>query len=242
VTANRWLQEGPTLVVAHRGANAYAPENTLASFRLAAEQGADAIEFDVRATADQHLVVIHDASLARTTNRDGEIASLPLEEVRRADAGGRHRSGFRGERVPTLAEVLETARGRLLVDIELKVSGVEAHVAEHLARAGMTSDALVTSFLEDAVSAMRALAAGVAVGLLQQWPDLSRATDLGMDVYLPHVRSLSAELVAVCRAHGLHIIPWTVRSEDEARFALQHGVRALIADDPLLARRMIESG
>jgi glycerophosphoryl diester phosphodiesterase len=239
---NRWLREGPTLVVAHRGANAYAPENTLAAFRLAAEQGADAIEFDVRATADRHLVVIHDASLARTTDSDGDVSTLTLEEIRRADAGARRGQAFRGEPVPTLEEVLGIARGRLFVDIELKVPGVEAGVAEHLARAGMIADALVTSFLEDAVAAMRGLDQDVAVGLLQQWPDLSRAVDLGMHVYLPHVRSLSAELVAACRTHGLQIIPWTVRSEDEARIALQHGIRGLIADDPLLARRMIESG
>ena len=239
---NSWLGAGPTFVVAHRGANAYAPENTLASFRLAAEQGADAIEFDVRATADGHLVVIHDASLERTTDRDGEIGSLTLAEIRRADAGGWRGPAFRGERVPTLEEVLDVARGRLLVDIELKVPRVEARVAEHLARAEMTSDALVTSFLEDAVTAMRTLDAGLAVGLLQQWPDIARAIDLGMQVYLPHVRMLSADLVAFCRTHDLRIIPWTVRSEEEARTALRHSVRGLIADDPLLARRMIESG
>ena len=242
MTANRWLRDGPALVIAHRGANAYAPENTLAAFRLAAEQGAEAIEFDVRATADRHLVVIHDAALARTTDRDGEIASLTLEEVRRADAGVRRGEAFRGQRVPTLAEVLETARGRLLVDLELKAAGVEGLVADHLARAEMTADALVTSFLEDAVTAMRALDSGVAVGLLQQWPDVSRATDLGMDIYLPHVGALSSELVAICRARGLQIIPWTVRSEDEARTVLAHGVRGLVVDDPLLARRIIESG
>lgn len=241
MTANRWLREGPTLVVAHRGANAYAPENTLAAFRLATEQGADAIEFDVRSTADGHLVVIHDASLERTTDRGGEVQALSLEEVRRADAGGRRGPAFRGERVPMLEEVLDTVRGRLLVDIELKVTGIEARVVEQLTRAEMASDALVTSFLEDAVVEIRALDAGVAVGLLQQWPDVSRATDLGVDVYLPHVRALSAELAAVCRARGLQIIPWTVRSEDEARIVLQHGVHGLVADDPLLARRVIES-
>src|SRR3989337_2901933 len=94
--ANAWLREGPPLVIAHRGANAYAPENTLAAFRLAGDQGADAIEFDVRATADGHLVVIHDASLARTTDGEGEIGALTLAEVRRADAAGRGPPAGRG--------------------------------------------------------------------------------------------------------------------------------------------------
>src|SRR3989337_1808807 len=117
--ANAWLREGPPLVIAHRGANAYAPENTLAGFRLAGDQGADAIEFDVRATADGHLVVIHDPSLARTTDGEGEVRDV--------------------------------ARGRLLVDIELKVTAIESQVVEMLARAGMTARALITSFLEDAL-------------------------------------------------------------------------------------------
>ena len=239
--ANAWLREGPPLVVAHRGANAYAPENTLAAFRLAGDQGADAIEFDVRATADGHLVVIHDPSLARTTDGEGEIDALTLDEVRRADAGGRRGAAFRGERVPTLEEVLDVARGRLLVDIELKVTAIESQVVEMLARAGMTARALITSFLEDALIAMRELDRGVALGLLQQWPDTSRVTDLGTDVYLPHVRALSAEMVQFCRTRGVRVIPWTVRSEEDARVALRHGADGLIADDPLLARRMIEN-
>src|SRR3989337_3593200 len=140
--ANAWLREGPPLVIAHRGANAYAPENTLAAFRLAADQGADSIEFDVRATADGHLVVIHDSSLGRTTDGEGEIGALTLEEVRRADAGGRRGAAFRGERVPTLEEVLDVARGRLLVDIELNVTNLDSQVVEMLARAGLTARAL----------------------------------------------------------------------------------------------------
>ena len=237
---NAWLRDGSTLVVAHRGANGHAPENTLAAFRLAADQGADAIEFDVRATADGHLVVIHDASLARTTDGEGEIGALTLEEVRRADAGGRRGAAFLGERVPTLDEVLCAARGRLLVDIELKVTGIETQVVEHLARLEMIPDALVTSFLEEALLATRAVDQGVALGLLQQWPNTARLVDLGTDVYLPPVRALSAAMVQFCRTRGVRVIPWTVRSADEARAALQWGVRALIADDPLLARRAIE--
>ncbi len=237
--ANAWLREGPLLVVAHRGTSARAPENTIAAFRLAAEEGADAIEFDVRATADGQLVVVHDAALSRTTDGQGEIALLTLEQIRRADAGVRRAPVFRGERVPTLAEVLALASGRLLVDIELKVSGIEAQVVEHLVRAEMTTQALVTSFIEDTLAAVRAVGAGVAVGLLQQWPDVSRVADLGVGVYLPSVHTLSSGIVQVCRAKGVRVIPWTVRSEDDARAALRHGVDGLIVDDPLLARRMI---
>jgi len=239
VEGSRWRRPGRPLVVAHRGANAYAPENTLAAFHLAAEQGADAIECDVRATADGHLVVIHDASLDRTTDRRGRIDALTLDEVRRADAGGRRGQTFAGERVPTLEEVLALARGRLLVDIELKVAGVEAQVVEQVARAEMTADALVTSFLEEPLTRVKSAGSGPAVGLLQQWAEPERAVALGVDVYLVHVRALSAQVVRTVRAQGLGIIPWTVRSEDDARAALELGVDGLIADDPVMARRMV---
>lgn len=239
--ANAWLRDGPPLIVAHRGANTQAPENTLAAFQLAADQRADAIEFDVRATADGHLVVIHDSSLGRTTDGEGEIHALTLEEIRRADAGGRRGAAFRGERVPTLEEVLRLARGRLLVDIELKVTGVEAQVLGHLARLEMTADALVTSFLEEALVATRKAESGVAIGLLQQWPDVSRVPELGAEVYLAPVRLLSAEIVQACRARGVRVIPWTVRSEEDAQAALRYGVHGVIADDPLLARKILEN-
>jgi glycerophosphoryl diester phosphodiesterase len=235
-----WRQPGRTLVVAHRGATADAPENTLAAFRLAAEQGADAIEFDVRATSDGHLVIIHDPSLDRTTDRAGQIGALTLEEVRRADAGGRRGQPFVGERVPTLAEVLTVAHGQMLVDIELKVAGVEAQVIAELARAGMIDDALVTSFLEDVLVRVQAADPRPTVGLLQQWLDLERVAALGVEVYLPHVRALSPDVVQFCRGRGVGIIPWTARSEDDARAALALGVDGLIADDPLMVQRLIE--
>lgn len=238
---NAWMHPGRVLIVGHRGAAAHAPENTLAAFRLAAEQGADAIEFDVRATADGHVVVMHDASLGRTTDSDGQISALTLDEVRRADAGVRRGEAFRGERVPTLEEVLLLARGRMLVDIELKVTGVESQVADHLARAEMTPSALVTSFLEEALERMRAADRTVTLGLLQQWPDLARAAALGVDIYLPHIRALSRAVVESCRAHGLGIIPWTARSEDEARAALELGLDGLIADDPLMVRMVLDA-
>lgn len=239
---NAWLRDGPPLVVAHRGSSARAPENTLRAFRLAAEEGADAIEFDVRATADGALVVIHDAALERSTDGAGEIAALTLEAVRAADAGVRRGKAFAGERVPTLGEVLLLARGRLLVDIELKIAGIEARIAEAVRRAGMVEQTLVTSFLEEALAPARQAEPGMAMGLLQQWPDVSRAADLGVDVYLPAVRALSTEEMAFCRSRRLRVVPWTVRTEDDARAALSHGVDGLIADDPLLARRMIERG
>src|SRR5213594_3703990 len=97
---NKWLESTRCLVIAHRGASAAAPESTLAAFRLAAKLGADGIELDVRGTADGQLVVIHDASVDRTTDGSGKIAALTLEQLHRFDAGRKFGPSFRGERIP----------------------------------------------------------------------------------------------------------------------------------------------
>ena len=107
-------------VVAHRGFSAIAPENTLPAFLRAIDAGADMIELDVRLTADHRLVVIHDATLERTTNGRGAVAHQTLDEPRRLDAGAWFGPVFAGAIVPTLDEDLEVCRGRVLANIEVK--------------------------------------------------------------------------------------------------------------------------
>jgi len=227
-----WLTAARCLVIAHRGASAEAPENTLAAFRLAIDRGADGIELDVRASGDGHLVVIHDATVGGATGGTDEISGLTLEAIRRLDAGA-------GQRIPTLAEVLELARGRLLVDIELKISGLEGPVLDLVRAWGMEREVLITSFHEDAVAAVRRLAPEVATGLLQQRPAPERAALLLTPVYLPHIGALSDDLMADCRRLGLRVIPWTIRREEEAKTAARLGVAGMIADDPRLVRSVL---
>src|SRR5512143_1091036 len=118
---NLFLQpRSQPLVIAHRGSAAYAPENTLAAFQLAAEQGADAIELDVDLTRDGHMVIMHDATIDRTTDGHGRVGDLTLEELRRVDAGAWKDAAFQGERVPLLEEVFEAVGQRLLINVEIK--------------------------------------------------------------------------------------------------------------------------
>ena len=107
------------LVIAHRGASAYAPENTLAAFRLAAEQGADAVELDAKLSADGQVVVIHDPTVERTTNGSGEVRQLSLAQIKSLDAGGFLSPQFAGEPIPTLAEVFDAVGHQLLINVEL---------------------------------------------------------------------------------------------------------------------------
>ncbi len=231
-----WLDADRCLVIAHRGASSAAPENTMAAFAIAIDLGADGIELDVRRSREGQLVVIHDASVDRVTGTAGEVASMSLEEIRGLDAGSRFNQRFAGERIPTLREVLSLARGRLLVDIELKVAGIESQVLEAVRGAGMHENVLITSFLEDAVAASIAQGRGIPVGLLKETSDVDRASELGVPVYLPSIRVLSGQIMHECSVRGVRVIPWTVRSEEEARRAVEFGVHGIIADDPTLIR------
>lgn len=112
------------LVIAHRGSSGRAPENTLAAFEMALEQGSDMIECDVRLTKDEEVVVFHDRTLDRTTNGKGPVEERTLEDLKRLDAGSWFSSKFKGERIPTLSEVLRLLHSRAYLNIELKSESI----------------------------------------------------------------------------------------------------------------------
>ena len=113
-----------TLIIGHRGGSAYAPENTLSAFNHALELGADGIELDVTLTRDNVPVVIHDDKVDRTTNGHGLVKDLPLDEIRQLDAGSWFNEKYRGEKIPTLAEVLDQIAPLGIVNIELKTAAL----------------------------------------------------------------------------------------------------------------------
>jgi glycerophosphoryl diester phosphodiesterase len=115
-------------VIAHRGASAYSPENTLTAFRLAYEMGADWFELDCTLTADEQVIVIHDDTVDRTTNGEGEVAEMTLAELKRLDAGSWKDPKFAGEGLPALAESLDLAKGYIGVYIEIKDSGNDSEL------------------------------------------------------------------------------------------------------------------
>jgi len=144
---NPLLEPGRRLVVAHRGASAQAPENTLEAFRLGIEQGADALELDVRLSADGVAVVIHDPTIDRTTNGTGSVAGLTLDALRRADAGG-------GARIPTLRAVLESFPS-IPILLEVKAPEAQAAVATEIDRAGARERVVIASFQHRALEQLR---------------------------------------------------------------------------------------
>lgn len=160
-----------TLIVAHRGASHYAPENTFAAYELAVEQKAEAIELDVHLTADGQLAVIHDETLERTTSGSGSVATMTMDRIRVFDAGARFGAGEfagRGLTVPTLPEVLDWLPEGIGLAVEIKARAavpatVEALAASRVGKAGL---AIAISFDERAIDEAHDLDASVPTGLL----------------------------------------------------------------------------
>src|SRR5579872_5321980 len=173
-------------VIAHRGASGHAPENTMTAFQRAVELGASFIETDLHVTRDGAFVAIHDDTVDRTTNGSGEVQDFTLDELRRADAGMWFDRDFMGERVPTLAEILEFAKQNdVIFYLELKyaaVSGMDHALTAALAKAQSAPRTIVISFDRATLAPLRRIDPAIMVGLLVEDanPDcVQQALDLG---------------------------------------------------------------
>lgn len=229
------------LRVAHRGASGYAPENTLAAFRLALELGTDAVELDLRPTRDAQLVVLHDDTLERTTNGRGRLAERTLAEVKRLDAGSWFAPRFRDERVPHLAEVLELVRGhpvRLLLELKTRGSlGTQwiARAVEEVRRAGMSERVTFLSFDDGALEVVRGTDARVATGWLVSRVPLrvvTRLRALGATALAPRWTSVTPRLVGRLHRAGYPVIVWTVDDPAAMRRLLGLEIDALATNFP----------
>ncbi len=244
------------LILAHRGASAEAPENTMAAFDLALRQGADGIELDVRLSADGVPMVIHDARLDRTTTGVGRVDELSSRELRRLDAGSRFnerhparaKARFRGQRIPLLAEVLAWMKeGGCVAYVELKRnrgrSGIEEKVLKAIQDAGLTDKVVVISFYPPALERMRELDNGIALGLDCTRPLLAirRAESAGARVVLPLGALVTSQFVRRAHAQGLQVAPWGAESPRAWRRLLGLGVDALITNRPAALRHLVES-
>lgn len=237
-------------VIAHRGASAHAPENTLAAFELAVQQGADAVEFDVKLTRDGHVVVLHDQSVDRTTDGSGDLRAFSLAALRELDAGVRFAERFRGERIPTLEEVFETIGRRIAMNVELTnyatpFDALVPSVAALVRRFGLEKQVLFSSFLPHNLRRAKRLLPEVPCGLLT-WAGWmgwwGRTFGYRSGVYQavhPNLRDVNAALVKRFQAAGRRVHVWTVNAEADLRRMFEASVDGVFSDDPALALRLL---
>lgn len=220
-------------IVAHRGASGSAPENTLAAFRRALEIGATALELDVHCTADGQVVVMHDATVERTTDGSGAIAQMTLAQLQKLDAGAWRGAEFAGERVPTLAEVCRLARNRAFLFVEIKAEGIAAAVLDVLAAEKMEGQAILISFSADNIRRAKELRSDVATGLLtMQASDMDRLAALGADALCIHYPAATEELARALHAADRLLNVWTVNDPEEIRRMAKLGADFITTDYP----------
>jgi glycerophosphoryl diester phosphodiesterase len=215
------------LRIGHRGARAYEPENTVRSFRKALEMGVDAVELDVRKTRDNHLVVIHDADVKRTTNGKGLVADLTLKELKEL-------STEKGEKIPTLEEALEFLEGKVKILIELKEEGLEEKVLSTVCAKKVEKNVIITSFLESALKKTRELNKEIPTGLIyaQHKNPIKAALELKANYILPLYRFTHTANVEKAHENGLKVIVWTINTPEEAAEYVTKGVDGIATDKP----------
>lgn len=225
------------LKIGHRGAAAYEPENTLRSFMKAVELGVNAVELDVRKTGDDHLVVIHDAEVDRTTNGRGLVNELTLEEIKQLTTG-------KGERIPTLGEALNFLGDRVRILIELKEGGLEEKVLELLYKTKMKRNVIVVSFHEEVLERMRELDRDVETGLIyvRHENPADTALRLGARYLLPFYRLTNARDVKRAHEMGLKVIVWTINDRAEVLEYAKMNVDGIASDMPDVFECLNEAG
>jgi glycerophosphoryl diester phosphodiesterase len=225
------------LVIAHAACKGHAPENTLAGIRAALDFGVDAIEIDVHCSSDRVPVLMHDATVDRTTNGHGAVAQLTLAQLRTLDAGSRTFHGrFSGERIPTLAETFDLTRRRCLLIVEIKAEGIEREVLDVV---GVSAEsAMLWSFRPEVVARARELAPAIPCALLSPHlmgkPDglFRKALELGQQAVSVHHTSIDSRLVRAAALRGLTVYAWTADEPKEQRRLSDAGVAGIVSNLP----------
>jgi glycerophosphoryl diester phosphodiesterase len=236
-----------TLNVAHRGASALAPENTMAAFEKAVELEADAIELDLHVSRDGELVVIHDQTLDRTTDGQGPVHARSLQALKQLDAGRWFGERFAGQQIPTLAEVLDRFAGKVLLALEVKAGsaffrGIEERVVAVLREHRAISQVAVASFDHHALLRLKELEPHLRTTALL----VGRPVPIPMIAEACKVEAMALECSLVtktegeaCRAAGVQLVVWVVNEPARMRYFVDLGVDGIITDRPDLLRQVL---
>jgi glycerophosphoryl diester phosphodiesterase len=240
------IKHFPTPVFfAHRGASAHAPENTLAAFELAVEQGAPAIELDVKLTNDRQLIIIHDTTLNRTTNGAGPVAKHSLAALRELDAGAWFSASFRAEKIPLLSEVFEAVGKKVFINIELTnystpFDGLVTEVAAVVKKHGLEERVIFSSFNFTNLVMAKRLLPKVPCGQLMPegssgWWQRLAAGFMTLEAEHPYVTDVTEQSVQAIHGKGRRVHVWTVNDPADMRRLRSQAVDGIFSDDPLLA-------
>ncbi len=251
------MTSGCTEIIAHRGASDDAPENTLESFQLGLDQGADAIECDVRVSRDGELVAIHDSTVDRVAQVKGTVAEMSRAELNALDVGSWKSPDWQGARIPALADILDLmpADRRIFIEIKVGLTALPPLKKVLAASALPSSQVVIMEFDLDTVIAVRGAFPDIEVLWLNDFPwwypgwikrralmnNIARSANHGFDgVNIQNIPQLDADSLQACRRRGLNCYCWTVDDPDRAAQLHQGGINGIATNRPGWIREQLD--
>ncbi len=231
------------IVIAHRGASRAAPENTLSAMKKAIEYGADYAECDVFQTKDGEIVLFHDEEMERTTGQEGMIRDYTLAELKELEVGSWFSEEFRGEPIPTLQEVIQLVKGKIKLNIEVKVSGNDPDITEKVVAIirseSIAKECMVTSFEKPVIEKVKEIAPELTTGFIfdEEYP-----SDIfeGSWEYVCCKRNIvDEEFVRKAKQNKKRIFVWTVNYPAEMKKFIALGVDGIITDVPDILKEIL---
>jgi glycerophosphoryl diester phosphodiesterase len=242
------------LVLAHRGANRVAPQNTIPAFKKSLDFMADGIETDVHLCLDNEIVICHNYTIDETSNGFGRIDEMTLEELKSYDFGSYFNSNFAGVTLPTLNELLDVVKGMALINIEIKPpqkdNDLVKKVVEAIHEYGIIENSIVSCFDPECIRLVKEIDSNVKTGLLYEDDELGNeimtfgvakyCKQLNANAAHPHRKLITQKEVMELHNLGMAVNPWTVNKEEEIIRFTKWGCDALISDVPDYCRKVLE--
>jgi glycerophosphoryl diester phosphodiesterase len=247
------LREGDEFTaIAHRGASAYYPENTLPSFEGAIAMGADMVELDVQLTSDKEVVVFHDEKISRCTDGRGKIADHTLSELKKLDAGNWYGKDFKDTRIPTLAEVLGVCKNKIAVNIEIKTEavskmffgGIEEKCLKIVKQSGMREHIVFSSFDPRAIMHLKQIDNNVTAAVLFEKKHYGSKLpsdiieSLGADAFNCSGTEFNKKWLADVKLNNIPVNIYTVNDAKNMRRFLKIGVSGIFTNNPDILKRV----
>tara|TARA_R110002124_G_scaffold47149_2_gene140673 strand:+ start:10366 stop:11256 length:891 start_codon:yes stop_codon:yes gene_type:complete len=242
------------IVIAHRGASAYFPENTMAAFKAAVEMNADMIELDVLLSKDNIPIVFHDEKLNAKTNGKGFVKDFSLSELQELDAGSWFDKKFKGERIPTLREVLEYCKDKILVNVEIKTEavseleqgGIEELVLNMIEELRIQDQVIISSFDYRVLERIGNNNQNVRTALLYEKKQSKRREPIALvkkynvDAFNFSIKQLSDKWATQLNNSGIPFFIYTVNDEKKMKQVIEAGAKGIFSDKPDVLKRVVE--
>ncbi len=237
-----------TKIIAHRGFSGVAPENTLISFQKAIDTGADYFELDVHGTIDDQVVVIHDASVDRTSSNDmkGKVSDMTYNDLTKVEVGysKKYKNKYENLKIPTLRQALELAKGKIKVCIEIKAYGIEQEIMDIVNDLGMNDEVIMFSFYYQVLAKIRQLDKNIPILYLlgtadETTIDYAKVID-AQAIGVGSGTKLTAAYINWAHEEGVEVWRYTVNSKEEMKTLMDMGLDGLITDYPDIALSIAE--